>query len=82
MNRNPYDIVGKTFGQLQVVEHIGVYQSHYRVYLAKCACGRFKAIRRDSLVEGNSKSCGHSNGRTEGKINTWGMKTYEEQIQG
>lgn len=46
-------IIGKKFGKLTVLEY--VKNSMYR---CKCDCGNEKIIRRDSLITGNTSSCG------------------------
>lgn len=68
---DPNDIVGKRFGKLYVESYCGIEydptNSGIRTrhwYLCTCSCGNQKLIRRDSLIEGLSKSCGCTNGRT------------------
>ena len=46
-------IIGKKFGKLTVIEYKG--ESFYK---CKCECGNEKVIRRDSLITGNTQSCG------------------------
>ena len=46
-------IIGKKFNKLTVLEYVG-----NRMYKCKCECGDEKIIRRDSLITGNTSSCG------------------------
>ena len=65
---------GKRFGMLVVVRYLGNYCESYpskahsgearayrNVWLCKCDCGNYKAIREDSLKSQLSKSCGCRN---------------------
>ena len=67
---------GERFGMLVVVRYLGSYQESYpskvhsgetrayrNVWLCKCDCGNYKAIREDSLKSQLSKSCGCRNHR-------------------
>lgn len=67
---------GERFGMLVVVKYLGSYQESYpskvhsgetrayrNVWLCKCDCGNYKAIREDSLKSQLSKSCGCRNHR-------------------
>ena len=76
---NINDIVGNTYGKLEVIKYLGCYKEFTagygklrQVYLCKCDCGKFKAIRRDSLMENRTNSCGCTNGRQSmGKAEEW-----------
>lgn len=66
---NVDDIVGKKIGKLYVESYYGVEYDptlsgvrtrHW--YLCTCDCGNQKLIRRDSLINESSKSCGCTNG--------------------
>ena len=73
---------GKRFGRLVVVRYLGYYQESYpskvhsgetkayrNIWLCKCDCGNYKAIREDSLKSGFSQSCGcRNNKQNTGKI--------------
>lgn len=82
---NINDIVGNTYGRLEVIRYLGCYTEFTagcgkmrQVYLCKCDCGKFKAIRRDSLIENRANSCGCTNGRQSmGKAEEWGL-SHEE----
>lgn len=67
---------GERFGMLVVVKYLGSYQESYpskvhsgetrayrNVWLCKCDCGNYKAIREDSLKSQLSRSCGCRNHR-------------------
>lgn len=67
---------GDRFGMLVVVKYLGSYQESYpskvhsgetrayrNVWLCKCDCGNYKAIREDSLKSQLSRSCGCRNHR-------------------
>ena len=46
-------IIGKKFGALTVLEYEGD-----SMWKCLCDCGNIKSVRRDSLITGNTKSCG------------------------
>lgn len=61
------DIIGTTIGYWRVLEysHKSITYSGSRKltrhwYKCKCACGRIKLVRRDSLIGGLSNTCGCS----------------------
>lgn len=61
---DPTDLLGKVFTRLTVLEvgedyisPTGLSKKHPR-YWCQCECGVRKLVRRDSLIKGNSKSCG------------------------
>ena len=82
---NINDIVGDTYGKLEVIKYLGCYREFTsgcgrlrQVYLCKCNCGKFKAIRRDSLIENRANSCGCTNGRQSmGRAEKWRL-SHEE----
>lgn len=50
---------GDQFGQLTLIEEIGVSSKHKKPYwLCKCVCGVKKVIRLESMKKGSSTSCG------------------------
>lgn len=55
---NPYDILGKRFGRLTVMEYQGTDSRYKHTYLCKCDCGCQKIIVRNNLISGQTKSCG------------------------
>ena len=68
------DILGKHFGEWEVLEYIGKNK-----YKCRCSCGVEKSIRKYDLTSGVTKSCGHKNldknlvGR---RINDWTILEY------
>ena len=65
---------GKRFGMLLVERYLGGYEETYlskvhpgetrayrNVWLCRCDCGNYKAIREDSLKSQLSRSCGCRN---------------------
>ena len=52
------DLVGKKFGRLTVVEDTGRRKWGYVVWLCECVCGEEREIISNSLLQGNTKSCG------------------------
>lgn len=55
------DLTGQKFGKLTVVSYIGkIHETkHSETYwMCLCECGNKKAIRRDKLIQGITKSCG------------------------
>lgn len=50
---------GDQFGQLTLLEEIGVSSKHKKAYwLCQCVCGVKKVIRLESMKKGSSTSCG------------------------
>lgn len=59
MNKNIRDLTGQTFGRLTVIEHDSTIKSKQCAYWkVQCTCGNVKSVRRTSLTNGRSKSCG------------------------
>ena len=52
------DLVRKTFGRLLVIEQAKDSHSGKTQFLCQCICGNRVIIRSDSLVSGNTRSCG------------------------
>ena len=52
------DIIGERFGKLVVESYIGVGKWGQNIFRCKCDCGNYIDVTRNSLVEGNTKSCG------------------------
>lgn len=66
-------ILGKIFGYLTVIEedvNIRKTKSNYYKYLikCKCSCGNEKIIDRNSLVTGNTKTCGNCKKMKNGRL--------------
>lgn len=51
------DIIGQKFARWTVLKEVKERNGE-RYYLCRCDCGTEKEVRRNSLVTGNSKSCG------------------------
>lgn len=58
----PSDLTGLRFGRLTAIEKVGVTCQGKRgsrsLWLCKCDCGNEKIVVRNSLVTGNTQSCG------------------------
>lgn len=58
------NLTGKRFGKLKVFEDSGIRTSHGRVmWCCKCDCGNETLVRSDSLLGGDTQSCGCLRGR-------------------
>ena len=57
MGRPTLDLVGKTFGRLEVKRLVGVGH-HGATWECKCSCGKTMETRGSRLVNGATKSCG------------------------
>lgn len=55
---DPEDILGKKFGKLTILDYEYRDDHGNMYYSAKCDCGNITVARRDSLLSGNTKSCG------------------------
>lgn len=62
---NPNDIIGTVIGKWTVLKYgykeLDMTSGGCRIrhwYLCKCSCGTYRYVRRDSLVQGLSRSCG------------------------
>ncbi|WP_135553252.1 hypothetical protein [Paenibacillus cymbidii] len=53
------DLVGKTFGDLTVIEQAGRYHGQI-AWLCKCSCGESIEVWSQGLRDGNVTSCGHT----------------------
>ena len=58
----PKDISGMKFGRLTAIRKVGTTNGGGRcsksIWLCKCDCGNEKEVLRNSLVSGNTNSCG------------------------
>ena len=53
------NLKGKRFGKLVAVKCVGhVGKSRHLSWLCKCDCGREKVVLGNSLIRGDTKSCG------------------------
>lgn len=72
---DPYDIIGKKFNDLKVMAY-GHYVNKKHFYICRCECEQLTLVRRDSLLTGNTKSCGCKkslSGRWLGKMELHGL---------
>ena len=53
-----YDLTGKVFHRLTVLEFAGVDKFKNRVWRCLCSCGKTTVVRASRLTSGKSKSCG------------------------
>lgn len=58
----PSDLTGLRFGRLTVLAKAGIRGEGKRgsrsIWLCRCDCGKEKVVTRNSLVTGNTRSCG------------------------
>ena len=57
MRNNFEDLTGKTFHYLTVTAYLG-QRNNKSSWLCTCCCGTEKAVSRDKLVTGKTRSCG------------------------
>lgn len=50
--------IGKTFGSLKPIKYLGKDKHSHAVFLCACHCGNTKQVLGNSLINGNTKSCG------------------------
>ena len=58
---NINDLTGQKFGKLTVIEDTKKRKNHRVIWLCRCECGREVERIGDSLVQGDTKSCGRCN---------------------
>ncbi len=51
-------LVGQTFGRLTVIRRNGTLPKRGALWLCQCQCGSIRTINSNSLLKGNSRSCG------------------------
>ena len=64
------DEVGKTYGLLTVVEHVGKAPNGRAAFLFVCACGKTRITTGKRLRQGDTYACthkGHRNGQLKNK---------------
>jgi hypothetical protein len=74
MSRLVQNIEGQKFGNLTVINFVGVIK-RIGIWKCKCDCGNIKDIRYRDLKSGNSKTCGCSKLYQNTKSHNW--KGYE-----
>jgi hypothetical protein len=78
------DLSGKTFGMLKVLKFAGVNEFRKALWLCRCECGKETVVVSQSLVSGNTVSCGcrnranlHVHGLLTGENKRRNIKLYE-----
>ncbi|HEY2538221.1 MAG TPA: hypothetical protein VGI28_01785 [Stellaceae bacterium] len=61
-----YELVGKTFGKLTVLQFAGMGDDYASKWLAHCECGTEKIVDGKNLVKGRTRSCGCMQGGRSG----------------
>lgn len=57
-DNNKNDLTGMRFGRLVVKKYVRTDKNGKAIWLCRCDCGNEKEILGESLVNGNTKSCG------------------------
>ena len=57
MSRIVKDLLGQTFGRLEVIEYVGIQDKH-AYWKVECICGNTKIVSNNNLMRGATKSCG------------------------
>lgn len=52
------DLIGKTFGNLTVLERAGINEHNFVLWKCKCNCGKIIVVQGRYLKTGQKKSCG------------------------
>ena len=61
-----YELKGKKFGKLTVLEKVGYDKGRYILWKCKCECGNETIVRSAHLVKGRIRSCGCLNYKANG----------------
>jgi hypothetical protein len=61
------DLVGKKFGELEVLSRTLLPNTKKTAWFCKCSCGTEKIVRHQSLLRGSTKSCGCGIGKATSK---------------
>lgn len=83
MGRFPKDLVGLRFGRWLVTAHGRPFPGESRrPYACRCDCGTEKVVRRSSLLDGSSRSCGclMREGHNNRKHSLSGSPTYQTWV--
>ena len=67
---NRLDLVGKTFGRLEVIEFAGMTYNHKSMWKCRCSCGNEAIVRGSHLVRKSILSCGCYKDEMAGKRNS------------
>lgn len=71
-----YDLTGKRFGRLTVVEYVGTNSKRLALWRCKCDCGNKKIVPSRYLMNGHVQSCGcyaYESQSKHGKEYAWKM---------
>ena len=74
------DITGRKFGKLTAIRCVGVDESHHRLWLFKCDCGKETVKVASNVKNGSTRSCGCLFGqthKTHGQSRTRLYETWE-----
>lgn len=58
MSRQINDLTGRKFGRLTVLELLPERKNGQLIWLCRCECGKTTAVRKRSLIQGSTRSCG------------------------
>lgn len=56
--RKEDDLIGKTFGRLNVLQFYGVDSNRQSLYICECKCKTITIVGRQKLISGHTSSCG------------------------
>jgi hypothetical protein len=59
---DPQNMVGRRFGQFEVIEFVCKTVNHQKKWLCHCNCGGIRIVRGDKLRSGKTRSCGCQHG--------------------
>jgi hypothetical protein len=72
------DIIGKKFGKLTAIEHVGINKHRKSLWLCRCECGNITTVVISKLTSESTKSCGclATTHGLAGRINGKVMRLY------
>jgi len=73
-----HDLTGRVFGRLVVLSRAGSNRFQKPTWLCRCGCGKEKILVGNSLLTGNSQSCGCIQKETMRKIR-WNLNLTAEE---
>ncbi len=65
------DLIGKRFGELEVIDFDSINKWRQTVWKCKCDCGKIVIKRSDSLRRKHCQTCGHSKNLFGSKSKGW-----------
>lgn len=69
-SKKDFDILGKSFGRLTVLDFAGKDHSGHTLLTCKCSCGSEAVVQRCNLVSGKTTSCGCARKEIVSRIKT------------